>query len=274
MPDYRFEPATHSEEEIVRTSALLKVVFPQASHLTPDYLRWMYAQNPDGLAIACNAFSGNELVGHMAGIPVRARVSGAELAGMIVQNGAVHPAHRGRRLQSHISVAMFEQGVERGHDFSLAIGNKYSTGPLLTRFAMIGPLEARIGVGTLRRREGKAPSFERLWSPERLNWRLRNPQRLYSVRAGRVYAPVGRPGIAALIHENASLADQGPEPPGPLRLFLGSDPGASFAGSGYLQIPRLLRPSPLNLVWRDLAGGAPMPDPARFMVRGFDLDYY
>lgn len=274
MPDYRFMLADLSREEIARTSALLRLVFPNAPYLTANYLSWLYGQNPDGPAVACNAFSGDELVGHMAAIPVQARVSGADLGGMILYNGAIHPAHRGQRLQSHISAAMFEEGVRRGYSFCLAIGNRYSTGPLLTRFEMITPLEARIGLGRLRRHKERTPSFERLWSPERLDWRLRNPRRAYSVRGGHIYAATGKTGIAALMHENVLLADQGAEPTGPLRLFLGLDPGAAFARSGYCPIPRLLRPSPLNLMWRNLAGDTPMPDSKRFMIRAFDLDYY
>jgi GNAT superfamily N-acetyltransferase len=275
MSGYDFRLAGYGEEEIALTSALLRLVFPHARHLTADYLRWMYRDNPDGPAIACNAWSEGALVGHMAAIPVCARVGGRDVTGMIIQNGAIHPAHRGRRLQSAISEAMFDEGLRQGRGFCLAIGNRSSTGPLSTRFQMLRPLEARLGVGALRRRRASPePSFARVWTPDRLAWRLRNPARRYSVADGSVYAPTGWPGIAALLAQGAALADSGRRPLEPLRLYIGLDPAVDFARSFYLPIPARLRPSPLNLMWRSLDEGLAMPDPGGFVLRPIDLDAY
>jgi hypothetical protein len=103
---------------------------------------------------------------------------------------------------------------------------------------------------------------------------MANPRRRYSVRGGQLLAPTGWPGIGAILHEGLSLPDAGPRPPGPLRLFIGADPLIDFAHSAYVSIPRRLRPSPLNLVWRNLAGDAAAPDPKRFVLRPLDLDVY
>jgi hypothetical protein len=275
LSEYRYALAELIPAEIEATAELLRIVFPHAPHLTADYLTWMYARNPAGGAVACNAWLGETLVGHMAAVPFRARVEGAEAYAMIMQNGAIHPEHRGRRLQSHISEAMFEEGVRRGYAYCLGIGNRYSTGPLLTRFQMLRPLDARLGAGPLRRRRGAiVASAESVWSDEAIAWRMANPRRRYSIRAGRLLAPTGWPGIGAILHEGLALPDSGPRPPGPLRLFIGADPRIDFARSAYVSIPRKLRPSPLNLVWRDLSGGGGPPDPDRFVLRPLDLDVY
>jgi hypothetical protein len=275
LSEYRFELASLGAEEMASTSRLLRLVFPNGRHLTPDYLAWMYAANPHGMAVACNAYSGEELVGHMAAVPMQARVEGQVTTGMITQNGAIHPRHRGRKLQSGISAAMFEEGVRRGYSFALGVGNKYSTGPLLTRFQMVRPLEARLGVGPLRRRDGAATaSVERVWDPAAVRWRLANPGQRYSVRGGSILAPTGWPGISAILHDRVELPDEGPRPAGPLRLYLGLDGAIDFGRSRYAAIPNRLRPSPLNLVWRNLAGGQWLPDPNRFVFHGADLDAY
>ena len=277
---YRFELLRLDRKEYERVSGLLRLVFPKARHLTPRYLEWLFAGNPDGAAVGCNAWRGDELVGHMAAVPLKARMDGETRPGMYTMNGAVHPDHRGRRLQSGISAAMFEEAIGRGFHFCFATGNKWSTGPLLTRFRMIRPLDARIGLGWPRRRETSAvPSFERIWSPEALRWRLANPEALYSVerRGGAlgVSASAGLPGLGAILYQGPGEAEpaEGPRT-GPMRVWFGLDPGIDWRASAFLPIPMRLRPSPLNLVYRDLTGGDFLPDADRLTFQGLDLDAF
>ncbi|HYE29548.1 MAG TPA: GNAT family N-acetyltransferase [Allosphingosinicella sp.] len=277
--DYRFEPLEHSRLGYERISDLLRTVFPKARHLTARYLDWHYGGNPDGRAIGCNAFAGGTLVGHMAAIVFPCRLEGEERRGMYMVNGAVHPEHRGRRLQSRISAAMFEQAAGLGYVACLGTGNKWSTGPLLTRFEMLRPLDARIGLGMPRRRDpGPEPSFERIWSEEALRWRLANPEARYrtvgSGDGGAVLAPTGLPGLDSILYQGGGPAGPGPARRAPLRVWLGLDPAVDWSGSAFLSVPRRLRPSPLNLVYRDLTGGGFLPDPDRIVFRGLDFDAF
>jgi hypothetical protein len=279
--EYRFEPLDHSKGGYEQVSSLLRQVFPKARHLTPRYLEWHYGANPDGQAVGCNAFAGDALVGHMAAIVFPCRLEGDARRGMYTVNGAVHPEHRGRRLQSGISAAMFEEAARLGYAFCLATGNKWSTGPLLTRFKMLRPLEARLGIGLPRPSEAVSePSFERTWSDEALRWRMANPERLYSaVRTGdrlSILSASGMAGVGAILYQGPgaeSLADPG-RAPGPLRVWLGLDPGLDWKRSAFLPIPMRLRPSPLNLVYKDLTGGGVLPDPDRVVFRGIDFDAF
>ena len=281
--EYRFEMLDHSPAGYEQVANLLRQVFPKAGHLTPRYLEWHYGGNPDGKAIGCNAFAADgTLVGHMAALVFDCRLEGEARRGMYTVNGAVHPDHRGRRLQSRISAAMFDEAGRLGYAFCLATGNKWSTGPLLTRFRMLRPLDARLGFGLPRRREPvRAPSVERIWSEEALKWRLANPEGRYSaIRCGggetAILSPAGPPGLGAILY-------QGPAPeglaesrraPGPLRVWLGLDPQVDWTGSAFLPIPMRLRPSPLNLVYKDLTGGGFLPDPDRIVFRGIDFDAF
>jgi len=272
MADYRFELVTLTPQELEQTSRLLRIVFPHARHLTPAYLNWRYVDGPDGRAVGCNAWHGDELVGHMVALPFPVGLEGHESAAMYMENGAIHPAHRGRRLQSEISAALFADALAQGYESMVAIGNRYSTGPLLTRFRMLGPLEARIGFGRpARRKVPQMPSFERVWTAESLAWRLANPERSYSVRGSQLIAPSGVPGIGAVLGE-VDLPDQGPRPPGPLRVWIGHDPAIDWSRSRFVALPDRLRRSPLNLVFRDLRQSGRMPDPARFRFRAIDFD--
>jgi GNAT superfamily N-acetyltransferase len=280
--EYRFEPLEHNARGYERISTLMAEVFPKARHLTPRYFEWHYGRNPDGQAIGCNAFAGGELVGHMAAHVFPCRLAGEDRRGMYTVNGSVHPLHRGRKLQSRISDAMFGEAARLGYAFCLATGNKWSTGPLLTRFKMLRPLDARLGFGLPRRREADfPPSFERIWSDEAVRWRLANPEGRYStVRHGdqaALFSAAGIPGVGAILYQGPgrdSLADLDRTAPGPLRIWLGLDPGIDWKGSAFLPIPMRLRPSPLNLVYKDLTGSGFLPDPDRVVFRGLDFDAY
>ncbi|HEY0112284.1 MAG TPA: GNAT family N-acetyltransferase [Allosphingosinicella sp.] len=278
---YRFERLDHSASGYEQISRLMGKVFPKARHLTPRYFEWYYGKNPDGRAIGCNAFAGDELVGHMAAQVFPSRLDGEELRGAYTVNGSVHPLHRGCKLQSRISATLFEQAAAMGCVLCLATGNKWSTGPLLTRYEMLRPLEARIGIGLPRARgDSGEPSFERIWSEEAMRWRMANPEGRYSAIRDldrmAILSPAGVPGIGAILYQGRSVGafSETNDLPGPLRLWLGLDPDVDWRGSAFLPIPMRLRPSPLNLVYRDLTGGGFLPDPARVVFRGVDFDAF
>ena len=279
---YSFRLLDYSDLEFERLSALLRLVFPKARHLTPRYLRWQYADNPDGLAVGCNAYRGEELVGHLGMIALPARLDGELRKGLCLLNSAVHPAHRGRKLQTRVAEASVEEGVRRGYDFCLAVGNRYSTGPLLTRkYKLLKPLDARIGFGLPRRIGGNSPaSFERVWNDAAKRWRLANPERHYAVAQldGRalVTAPGVMPGVDAILHDAVGRwPTEGSGPVGKgLRIWLGLDPDIAWGRSTFIPVPSRLRPSPLNLVFKDLSGKNYLPDPDRVTFRAVDFDPY
>lgn len=277
---YRVAPLTMNGAEFERVSALLLRVFPKARHLTPGYLAWKYAQNPDGAAVAFSAFADDALVGHLGGMALVARIDGRLQRGLLLLNSAIHADHRRRSLMSRLSEAIFAEGARRGFSFSISTGNRYSSKPLMTRYKPLGLLEARIGIGWPRRAESAAPpSFERVWSEEALRWRLANPEARYSVRrhgAGiTVGAATGLPGVGALLYQGPGEAppSNGPNS-GPLGVWLGRDPGIDWRRSTFLPIAARLRPSPLNLFYRDLTGGGFVPDPDRLVIQALDFDAY
>jgi hypothetical protein len=278
--DCEFRLFDLSDSELEAASQLLRGVFRHAPYLTPRYLKWQYVDNPDGRAVGCNAWIDGRIVGHCASLPMRAMVEGREKRGVLFLNTAAEQGRWGRKITQGNSDRLFEEAARQGYSFCIAVGNAYSTKPLLTRFAMMGPLDARIGLGRPRRRQVSSdPSFARSWSEEALRWRLANPERPYSVRTSdgalSVTAPTGWPGVRAILHDGPNiwrLADRGPAVRAPLGLWLGLDPAVDWEPSLYLDIPGRLRPSPLNLVYKDLSGGAFLPDPDRTVFRAIDFD--
>lgn len=270
---YEFRRLELTTEELRRTSDLLKVVFPHAAHLTPRYLQWQYADSPDGLALGCNGYAGDDMVGHVASLPMRARLDGEELRGVFLLNAAVHPSHRQRRISRHITEVMFEAAPTLGFSFCLAVGNRHSTLPLLTRFEMVASLDARIGLGRPARRDrALQPSFERVWSAEALNWRLSNPERSYAVQRNEdtvtIIAPSSLPATGAVLYDGPDawgLSSEAPNPAGPLRLWIGLHPDVDWRCSSFVPIPQRLRPSPLKSRFQRLDRRRP---PSRYGAGG------
>jgi GNAT superfamily N-acetyltransferase len=273
-----------TDAEVTETSAFLRSVFPHARYLTPAYLRWQYAENPAGRAFGFEARRDGRLIAHFAALPMTAAIEGIERQGALVVNGAVDPAHGGRKVAKETMARLYSEGPDHGFDFLVAVGNANSTGPLLNRWRLVGQLEARVGFGRPRRLGGApAPSFERLWTDEAIAWRLADPERRSRVcrRGGAIEAtaPSGRPGIAVILYDGPDkwALEPGPErglAAGRLRLWVGLDFALDWSRSRFVAIPQRLRPSPLNLVFKDLTGGSLFPDPARMLFRAIDFDAF
>jgi hypothetical protein len=273
-----------TDTELTETSAFLRSVFPHAKYLTPAYLRWQYAENPAGQAFGFEARRDGRLIAHFAALPMIAAIERSPRQGALVVNGAVDPAEGGRKVAKETMARLYGEAPHHGFDFLVGVGNANSTGPLLNRWRLVGQLEARIGFGRPRRlSDAPNPSFERLWTDEAIAWRLADPERRSRVwrRGGatEVTVPSGRPGIAVILYDGrdswalGSEADSEPDA-ALLRLWIGLDPALDWSRSRFLPIPRLLRASPLNLVFKDLSGSSLFPEPARVLFRAIDFDAF
>ncbi|ATB28447.1 GNAT family N-acetyltransferase [Melittangium boletus] len=275
-----------SEASLLDDHRLLREVFPAATHITPAYLSWQYVLNPVGQAVGFNAFAGQTLAAHYVTLPVRARVDGRLERGVLSLNTATHPDHQGKKLFTRLAEATYEEAAAQGYSFVIGVANANST-PGFTRklgFQLLAPLEARLGVGPLPPLdETFTPGFEVSWDLTTLAWRLGNPSRAYRVRmhgpSSQVEASTGRYGIQALLGEFPSAlcparGDGALPVLNPVRLWLGLEPGRRFSRSLYQTLPERLRPSPLNLIYRDLTGKRPSLDVTRLRFRALDFDAY
>ena len=264
-------------------SRLLRTTFPQATHLTPSYLHWLYDQNPAGRALGWNACLDGELVGHYVLIPLFARLFGTEASGAHSLNGAVHPDHQGRRLYARLGELSHASAREAGLQFLIGVPNANSTHVFVRTFGfqLVGRLQARLGSGPIARDPAEhAVDYARLWDQRNVRWRLANPSARYSLRVrdgrGEVRAASGRPGIRALLgFVDPAFAPPGlgPPPPG-LDLFIGADPALRWSRSLYVNLPMRLRPAPLNFVFKDLTGRDRRIDPGRLRYAALDFDPY
>lgn len=267
---------------LARVAALLREVFPAAGHLTDTYLRWDYAENPMGAAIAVDARDGETAVAHLAGRALIARWAGRETQGYLIHHAATRASHRGQRLFGALLDAIASQARTRGAGFLIAVANAKSAPIFVARhgFAGLGALDVELGAGLPPRpRETSECDFEPVWSREAIAWRLARPGAAY--RARRVgdslqcAAPTGLLGAwVELAWVRGDAIETAPqafarEPWLGARIGIGS--GRRSGRWAALPVPRRLRPSPLELVFLDLAGArAPERSRTSFGVLDFD----
>jgi predicted N-acetyltransferase YhbS len=279
-------PLDTSPAGIEKTCALLNVVFPNASHITPAYLDRLYNENPLGPTFGFSAFEEGELVGHYLMIPLVTVIHGIEEPGIWPFQLATHPGFRGKGLFSALVERSFDAARERGFGHFVGVGNALST-PIFVRkwgFENICPLDVKIGAGPIPPRQAGAADLQlyRVWSPEGVAWRLRHPARPYHVKyrgdCGHLHARTGRLGIwveiGAFPREMLPQDLSEYRAANPLKLWIGKDPSREWSRSLYCDVPMRFRPSPLHLLFHDLADQKRKFDPGRVRYDVFDFDAY
>lgn len=267
---------------------LFRRCFPGASHLNATYLDWLYARNPAGQVIGCDAWEGDTLAAHYVCVPVQAMVGGRALRIMLSLNTATHPDFQGKGLFTRLADATYQAGAAAGVGAVYGVANANSTPGFIRKlgFTLVRPLDARIGVGFIDDDDARAAreraEFRRDWSREALAWRVANPQRPYAlVRAGEgavgAEASTGKPGLRAW--------DEVPLPSGmsapttsaswAMRLHLGLRPrGGERKNARWFDIPQRFRSSPLNMIFRPLAEGVTTPAADSVQLGQLDFDAF
>ena len=261
-----FERCGIGEGDLVACAGLFAACFPGAGRLSNvNYLRWLYAENPAGAVVAFNAWEDDHLVAHYACVPVRVRLDGDTVQGLLSLNTATHPDYQGRGLFTRLADMTYAAGTAEGARLVYGVANANSTPGFVRKlgFTLVSPLQSRVGVGPLGRfdwtRVAAAP-FRIEWSREQLAWRLRNPANpVRSVRTGGnslgFEAASGRPLVRAFAQVPMPDAegDVRARPWLGARVWLGLLPEGAGRFGAYPHLPARLRPSPLNLIVRGLS---------------------
>lgn len=260
---YEIVAASANEDRLARYSTLLRETF-HTDQFSLEYLRWQYRDNPHGEVIGADAFDDDgELAAHYATIPVCYLIDGVEVPGVLSLNTATHPAHQGRGLFTQLAEATYDMATARGHAFVVGVANHNSTHGFVKRlgFRLVAPLEVRIGIGGMKQYShprGRPPRLSATWSDAARSWRLARPGARYEIRGSWLYAagerfsirPALTPAIGAI---SGSVRTR--RTPIPLRMWIGLDPARPTRGL-FASLPQRLRPSPLNLILKDLGDHA------------------
>lgn len=283
MSPYELRPVTTDDAGVREVTALLRTVFPEALHFTEEVVRWQYRANPNGTAVGTNAWLGEALAAHYVTIPLLARVDGRTERGLLSLNTATHPDHQGKGLFTRLAEATYSRAVAEGFGFVIGVANANSTHGFTKKlgFQLVSPLRAMIGLGRLPLSSSSGDErYLPEWSPEALAWRLANPAHRYTwqqkdgVRSifsersqyGARYVLSAQRDTSPLTGQNAERGRV------PARIFIGLDPAMKWRGAWYANIPMRFRPSPLNLIFKDLTGRGRTLEPHQVRFHALDFD--
>jgi GNAT superfamily N-acetyltransferase len=267
-----YERCAYDDASLADYARLFAACFPGADKLADvAYLRWLYAENPCGPVVGFNAREDGRLAAHYVCVPARMRVNGRCANALLSLNTATHPDFQGKGLFTRLAESTYAAGAEEGVELVYGIANANSTPGFVRKlgFALVAPLESRVGIGPLGRfdwsRLEERARFGHAWSPEALAWRLRNPANRVSMHSSRggcrgFSSATGRPGMRAwaVMPDSDDKHDGAVAAPWSARVWLGLMPSGLGTFGAYPHLPQRLRPSPLNLIVRGLREPLPV----------------
>jgi GNAT superfamily N-acetyltransferase len=280
------EPIRHDPLSLQRYCQLFTDTFPRSSSFSVDYLDWLYNSNPDGAAFGFDAWDSGEIVAHYACIPTQVQINNASTKAMLSLNTATRPSHQGRGLFLLLASMTYEAAAEQGFQAVYGVANAHST-PGFTRklgFQLVSPLDARVGLGSLEIDWDvveRCASFQRLWTESRIHWRLSNPNNRVRVAHGqgctKYFARSTLPFLNAYAEAPTTQSVFNPavaHVDSPLRLYIGNLPAGSSKFRRYVNIPKALRPSPLNFIYRALSQAPEKLDSNGLCISFLDFDAF
>lgn len=260
--EYTINLVCTDDKSIKEVQDLLCQTFPKAvKKFSFNYLKWQYDENPLGKIVGFNAYSGEELAAHYVTMPIEMELFGSRRKGLLSLNTATHPNHRGKRLFTILAGQTYSYAAEHGYDYVIGVANANSTHGFLKNlgFYLISPLDVKIGIGSSIYCGIDKPC-SRVWDEQTLRWRLRNPSARYFSSQNVVYGLRSVPGVKLCIGGNlgqdmAEIDLREPSIFRPVNLYIGL--GANLDNGNYFNLPKFVKHSPFNLIFKDLKGDIP-----------------
>ena len=281
-----FKPSLCDEATLLSYISLFSKCFPDAKHYTLDYLKWLYCENPCGTVLGYDAIEDEQLVAHYACIPVKLQLNQNNEKGLLSLNTATLPSFQGKGLFTKLAKLTYDDATKANFSCVYGVANANSTPGFLKKlgFQLVTPLDAKVGIGNYNlniKILENAVQFRRIWTSTSLEWRAKNPVNPieYIRYKGGINALTltDKPLISAFSpvfianEKNLSLASVKKYK---LRLFLGKSPKSMSQFSTYIRIPNILKPSPLNLIYKPLSSKIKKINEDEVLLGFLDFDAY
>lgn len=288
------------KSRFAQTSDLLVETFGQKPTTEIPYLEWLYGRNPAGGPVEENLSDAQGLTGHYAVVPKLLAAGKSSVRIGLSLNTAVAERARGGGVFVKLASAVIQESERVGLKGIVGVANENSTPGFIRRlgFKLEKSLPVKIGVCVpmssgrhqlgrealnriagfeAERRLTEPELVSPLWTEELLHWRLERPGANYFAisdgTAGVIGTRVNYSGMPFTCLLGLFAAKQG------IRVNRLVSAACAQAGTAFyvyagwnrdvalggFAMPRRLRPSPLNLIWRALGDeGSNTVSPAGF----------
>jgi GNAT superfamily N-acetyltransferase len=262
---YVFKRISFSDQDIKQYANFLSSPFTLSSKYTNTnkvnrkYILWQYIENPLGHCVGYSAYNNDQIVSHFASLPVKYLVDGIPRIGLLALNLVTHPEHRGKGLFLEIVNRTTTDAIDEGYAFMIGVANQNSSHGLIRKlgFSLVSQLRIKIGFGSMIPEYDHSNRLKSIWTDETMKWRLSNPSLQYSFSwKNTIVAPTGKFKISAqLTSRNETEIMRGilERKSSALYVWIGMSNHSAAAGI-FVNLPRKIRPVPLNLIYKNLGG--------------------
>ncbi len=225
---------------------LLKICFP-GKKFSKEYLNWLYFKNPLGHVVGFDALYKGAVIAHYACIPTKVD----NFIGLLSLNSATHPDFRSQGL--HVKLAkMTNEYAQNDFDFVIGVANNNSAKNYMNKldFVSLGKLNLRWGL------LARSSTGVRKWTSEEIDWRLNSPKtkfKAFKNSKNNIYMycylnklPIKLKAQVILDHEKFPIA------PKKFMLPVGFTVDFNLNSRIIFQLPEILKPSPLILIFKQL----------------------
>ncbi|MCW3076247.1 MAG: hypothetical protein JWO32_856 [Bacteroidetes bacterium] len=256
-------------------SDLLSNVFTETSKYSLEFLKWQYFENPAGDVIGFDAFLGDELAAHYVTIPVLYKWGNRIIKGVLSLNTATGKAHQGKGLFLKLAKATYEEASRQGFEFVIGVANQNSTHGFINKlgFKLINKLEVKVYMGSVNEKKISENIFHACHDHPFMKWRLKNPKGTYFYSQQSIYSSTHLPFFKSLMTAGASPENNTLPKAGfnPFKISIGLNMNLpSFA----INLPDRLKPSPLNLIFKNLSGNTMEVSSSNCYFELIDFDAY
>lgn len=272
MGNYQFKPISIDSETLTEIAQFLSACFPVTTKFTLNYLKWLFKDNPFGIVQGFNAYFKDKLIAHHPTIPVSYIIEGELKLGLLTFNLATHPDHRGKGIFTELANRTYEMINSKNYSFAIAVANQNSTHGFISKlkFELVQQLNVIFGLGNFKRNAGdydiRGERNQKFW-----DWRLANPSESYLITKDYITTRKRKKGLSPVLAMDHTLSETGKI--GKMKLWIGIDENLKKKGL-FFPLPEILKPSPLNLIFKDLTGNGYSLKGKRILFETADFDAY
>ena len=250
------------------------------------YFEWLYKNNPLGEFIGIDAFNEDKKleIGQVGGIPYEFNYKGKKIKILQSINVCVDKDYRGKKLFTEMANRLEVYAKEQGYSYIIAIANKLATPAWQQSISMkfLSKLDVLFGYGDLGINDLKLDEeiFRSIWNQDRINWRKNNPfNKVFLNKETKI--KLSSPSVLSifkvfsylenkdysLVFDRMSLNQVIPS------LFIGLAPQYENK-KFFFKIPEIIKPSPLNFLYKDISGNNSVIDKKKCFFSYLDFDAY
>ncbi len=261
-----------SLSELEKLSTFLSKIFKKnlnfqlKNKFSAKFLNWLYNQNPNGKAIVNNIYEDDKIIAHFALIPILVLYKKEIYKSALSVFTAVDEKNRGLYFFHKLASKSFDIAKSNGIRFIIGVSNQISSELFVKcfNFKLISPLDVKIGLSKFNEKNDFPHNFQVFKDKNTLNWRLNNPRfkyQIYKQKKQKKFIIFNNHYKLFKIHmgffstEDLNFQNKTYLKTtynlNPLNMWIGlnnnlEDKLMSFS------FPEILKPSPLNLIIKDL----------------------